>query len=421
MGPIRINLGEDFHMHSCSAISPILKSDSLDRNFHMHSRVGNPRISEPDTPEEGFHMHSYSAALPICKPASPDKDTQTRSHSRSCSRCDPTHLVDNFYERTHKYSGLTRCSGFLRSRSPESCPYPCEHQPYMAATHNVHYVHLLELTENAENHTNTPEGPDYGDNVDQASIANSDKTTEELWRPSSRQSSMHNAKEESIPWAEWVDLPPSLEDSPCETPLNVLPLVAPYRRSGPLHLNNEPFQTHSASMARQHLKPKSGPRPLDLKEALSLIRSTEARRPAPESTFALFASSKDPFMGHGFPCLDNGFIEFAKSSLSSIPELPDQYGAAPSQHESASSLDVLAQSAQQKVFNRSAVWQVSFPALAALSLSMRPLTSNRRFKTSLTDSNLQKSGRMYCVVGSSFSWCGEGMSPSSSSQILRVL
>ena len=272
----------------------------------------------------------------------------------------------------------------------------------MAATHDVDYVRLLELTETAETHTNTPEGPDYGDHVDQASIANSDKTTEEVWRPSSRQSSIHNAKEDSIPWVEWIDLPSSLEDSSCETPLKALPLVAPYRRSGPLHLNNEPIQTHSASMSRQHSKPRSGPRPLDLKEALSLIRPTDAQRPAPKFTFA-FASSKDPFMGHGFPYLDNGFIDFTKSSLSSTLELPDQYGAASSRREPASSLHVFTQSAQQEVVNRSAMWQVSFPASGALSLSMRTLTSNRKFRTSLTDSNLQKSGHMYCVVGSLFS------------------
>ena len=311
------------------------------------------------------------------QPASPDKDTQTRSHSRSRSR-------------------------FLRSHSPVSCPYPCGHRPYMAATHDVDYVHLLELTETAENHTNTPEGPEHGDHADHASIANSDKTTEEVWRPSSRQSSIHNAKEDSIPWAEWIDLPFSLEDSSRETPLKTLPLVAPYRRPGPLHLNNEPIQTHSASMSRQHSKPRSGPRPLDLKETLSLIRSTDAQRPAPKFTFA-FASSKDPFMGHGFPYLDNGFIDFKKSSLSSTLELPDQYGAASSRREPTSSLHVFTQSAQQEVVNRSAMWQVSFPASGALSLSMRPLTSNRKFRTSLTDSNLQKSGHMYCVVGSLFS------------------
>ena len=101
-------------------------------------------------------------------------------------------------------------------------------------------------------------------------------------------------------------------------------------------------------------------------------------------------------MGHGFPYLDNGFIGFAKSSLSSTLELPDQYGA-------ASSRDVSTQSAQQEVVKRSAMWQVSFPPSGALSLSTRPLTSNRKFRTSLMDSNLQKSGHMCCVVGSSFS------------------
>ena len=83
----------------------------------------------------------------------------------------------------------------------------------MATTHHVGEVHLLELTETAENHTNTPEDPKSGDHVDQASIANSDKTTEEVWRPSSRHSSIHNAKEDSIPWEEWINLPLLLEDS----------------------------------------------------------------------------------------------------------------------------------------------------------------------------------------------------------------
>lgn len=333
----------------------------------METRLGTPKASEPDTPEEGFHMHSYSAALPTYKPAPPGKDAKTRSYTRSPSRSDPTRLVDNIYERTCNCAGPTRCG----------------HRPYMAATHDVAHVHQLELTETAENHTNTPDGPDTGDHVDQASIANTDRTTEEVWRPSSRQSSMDNAEEKPIDWAEWIDLSPSLGDSP--TPLTALPLVAPYRRAGPLHLNNEPVQEHSASMSRQHSTARSGPGPLDLKEALSLIRSTEAQRQAPESTFTLCASSKDPFMGHSFPYLDNGFIEFAKSALSSTPEWPDQ------------------QSAQQQVDNMSALWQVSFPASRALSLSMRPLTSNRKFRTSLMDSELQKSGHMYCVVGSSFS------------------
>lgn len=237
----------------------------------------------------------------------------------------------------------------------------------MAATHDVDHVHLLELTETAETHTNTSDGPDHGDRVDRASIANSDNTTEEVWRPSSRESSMHNAKDDLINWTEWIDLPPSLEDSPRQTFLHTLPLVAAYRRSGPLHLDNEPIQEHSASMSRQHSKPRSGPRPLDLKEALSLIRSTGAQRPAQESTFAFCASSRDPFMGHGFPYLRNGFVEFAKSTRSSNLELPDQYGAAPSQREPASSLDVFTQSAQQEVVDKSAVWQVSFPAPGALS------------------------------------------------------
>ena len=372
-------------MQSCGAISPILNFDSLDAIIHMHYYLATPKASQPDTPEEGFHMHSYSAALPTYKLAPPDKHAKTRSYNRFPSRSDHTSLVDNIYERTCNCSGPTRC----------------EHRPYMAAAHDVDHVHLLELTEAAENHTHTPNGPDNGDHVDQASIANSDQTTEEVWRPSSRQSSMHNGREDSISWAEWIGSSSSLEDS--QTPLTALPLVAPYRRAGPLHLNNEPIQEHSASMSRQHSNPRSGPGPLHLKEALSLICSTEAQRLAPKSTFALCASSKDPFMGHGSPYLDNGFIEFAKSCLSSTLELPEQYGAASSRREPVSSLDVPTQRGQQQVVNMSAMWQVSFPASGALSLSMRPLTSNRKFRTSLTDSELQKSGHMYCVVGSSFS------------------
>lgn len=332
----------------------------------MHSPIAISWTFHLNTLNEGFYMRSCSASLLTYKFASPDNDTQIRSHSR----------IDNSYESTHNYSGPTRCSDFLGSHSAVGCPYPCEHRPYMAANHArdfphaVHYVHLLQLTEPAENHTNRPDGPDSGDHVDQASVANSDRTTEEVWRPNSRQNSMHNAKEDSIPWAEWIDLPPSLEDSPRQTPLKALPLVAPYRRSGPLHLNNEPIQKHSASMLRQHPELRSGPRRLDLKEALSLIRSTEAQRPAPESTFALCASSKNPYMGHGFPYTDDGFMEFAKSSLSSILELPDQYGAASSRHEPASSIHVSTQIAQQEVVNRSTMWQVNFSASGAFSPSM---------------------------------------------------
>ena len=351
----------------------------------MKTRLGTPKASEPGTPEEGFHMHSYSAALPTYKPASPGKDGNTRSYTRSPSRFDPNRLVDNIYERTCNCSGPTRCG----------------YRPHMAATHDFVNVHQLELTEAAGNHTNTPDGPDTGDPVDQASIANTDRTTEEVWRPSSRHSSMDNAEEKPIDWAEWIDLSPSLGDSP--TPLTALPLVAPYRRRGPLHLNNELFQEHSASMSMQHSTPRSVPGPFDFKEALFLISSTEAQRQAPDSTLILCASSKDPFMGHSFPYLDNGFIEFAESALSSTLEWPDQHDATSSPREPASSLDISTQSAQQPVNNMSALWQVSFSATGALSLSMRPLTSNRKFRTSLTDSKLQKSGHMYCVVGSSFS------------------
>ena len=376
----------------------------------MHSCVGTPQTSKPDTREEGFHMHSYSAALPTCKPAPPDKDIKTRSYSRSPSRSDPTSLIHNIYGRTCNCFGPTRCSEIFGSHSPVS-PYPCGYRPYMAATHDVDHVHLLELTETAENHTITPNGPDKGDHVNQASIANNEKTTEEFGRPSSRQSPTHNGKADSIPWAEWLDLSPWLGDSPRQTPLKVLPLVARYRRSGPLHLDSEPIQNHSASMSRQHSKPKSGPRPLDLKEALSLIRSTETQRPAQESTSAFCAASRDQFMGHGFPYPDHGFIDFAKSSLSSTLELPEQYGTASSRREPVSSLDVSTQTTQQEGVNRFEMWQVSFPVSGALSFSMRPLTSNRKFRTSLTGSKSQKSGHMYSVVGSLFSWCGGSMSP----------
>ena len=334
----------------------------------MHSCVGIPQTSKPDTHEEGFHMHSYSAALPIYKPTSSEKDIKTRYYSRSPSRPDPTSLTHNIYGRTCNCFGPTSCSGFCGSHSPVSCPYPCGHRPYMAATHDVDHVHLLELTETAKNHTTTPDGPDNGDHIDQASIANNEKMTEESWRPSSRQSPMHHGKEDSIPWGEWLDLSPWLGDSPHQTPLKVLPLVARYRSSGPLHLDNEPIQNHSASISRQYSRPKSGPRPLDLKETLSLIRSTETQEPAQGSTFAFCAASRDRFMGHGFPYPDDGFIDFAKSSLSSTLELPEQYGTASSRRESVSSLDVCTQTTQQERVNRSAMWQVSFPASGALSL-----------------------------------------------------
>ncbi len=388
------SLIKDFHMHSGSANPPMLKSDSLDGDFHVHSRIASPPTSKPNTLNEIFHMHSYSAILPTSNPASPDEDAQRRSHSSSRSEFDTASFGDNVHELTPNYFGPTRWSEFLRSHSPVSCPYLCEHWPYMAATHDRYIpysgedLHLLEPRETAKKHTKTP------DDLDQASITSDDQTTEEDWRPSSRDYSVRNAKEDPIPWAEWTNLPSSLENSPTQTPLENLPLVAPYRRSGPLHLDNDRIQEHSATMSSQRPKARSWaycldpqnptstanqqlgsePRPLDVKEALYLVCSTKAQRQAPESTFALRASSKNPFMGHDFPYLDDGFNEFAKSSLNSTLELPYRYGPVSWQPDSAVSNDVFTQSGQQELANWFATWQVSFPKLGAFNPSMRPLT-----------------------------------------------
>ena len=174
-------------------------------------------------------------------------------------------------------------------------------------------------------------------------------------------------KEDSIHWAEWLDLSLWLGESPRQTPLKVLPLVAVYRRSGPLHLDNEPIQNHSASMSRQHSRPISGSRPPGLKEALSLIRSTEAQEPAQESTIAVCAVAKARFMGHGSPYPAAGFIDFAKSSLSTLA-WPEQYDTASSCRESVPSLDVFTQTTRQEGLNGSAIWQGRFPASGALGL-----------------------------------------------------
>ena len=256
----------------------------------------------------------------------------------------------------------------------------------MAATYDRYLsysggnLHLLEPIENAREHTKTPDGLDQDDNPDQASMTSDDQTIVEVWGPSSRENTMCNAKEDPIPWAEWTDLPPWPENSPRQTILKALPFVS-YRLPGLLHLNNDRIQEHSVSMSRQRPKPRSGarpfqpqnltsranqrqgsePRPLDLKEALFLPYSMKAQEQAPESTFALCASSENPSMGYGFPYLDDDFIEFAKSSLDSTLELPDQYGAASSRPEPASSIDVFTRSVQPELVIRYTMWQVSFP------------------------------------------------------------
>ena len=371
---------EGFHMHSRSASPATFKPDSLGGVFHMHSRVATPGTSDPNAINEIFHVRSYSAALPTYNPASPDEEIQKGFRSNSRPKFDTASLCDNHYELTHNYFGPTKWSDFLESHSSVSCPYPCGHWPYMAATHDRYLpysganLHLLELRETANEHTN----------VDQASMTSDDQTTVEVWGPSPRGNPMCNAKEVPIPWAEWTHLPPWPENSSHQTPLEALPPILPYRRSGVLHLNNDPIQKHSASISRQRPKPRfrldaqnvtsranqrlvSKPRALDLNEALSLVCSTKAQRQAPESTFAWYASFENPYMGYEFPYLDDGFIEFAKSSLGGTFELPDQYGAASSRPGPASSFDVFTRSAQPELINSYAMWQVSSPESRAFS------------------------------------------------------
>ena len=388
---------EGFHMHSPSASLATSKSDPLNGIFHMHSRIAIPRTSNPDNLDEGFHMHSCSAALPNFSPASPDEDTQKDPHNRSRPKSDTASFGDNVYELTHSYFVPTTWSDSLRSHSPVRCPYPSGHWPYMAPTYNRYLpysgrnLHLLEPTETAEEHTKTPDGLGHDDNLDQASMTSDDQTIVEVWGPSSREIPMCNAKEDPIPWAEWTDSPPWLENSPSQTPLKALPPIVLYRISGSLHLNIERVQEHSASMSRQRPKqrlgarrfdpqnltsmanqrPGSKPRPLNLKEALSLVRSTKAQNQAPESIFALRASSENPFMGHDISYLDDGFTEFAKSSLDNKLEVPDHYGAAFSRPEPASSIDVF----------KHATWQVSTHKLRAFSPSMHPLTLEQEIRS----------------------------------------
>ena len=261
----------------------------------------------------------------------------------------------------------------------------------------LHYtggsLHLFQPTETAREHTITARGLNHGVNLDQASMASDDQTTVEVWDPSLRENPMGNAEEASIPWMEWTDLPPSPENSPRQTPLLALPKI-PYRRSGLLQLSNDPIQEPSASTSRQLPNPRSGafrldsqnptaranqgldskPPSLDLKGALSLACSRKAPKHAPESTFPLCASSENPSMGYDSPYLDDSFIEFAKSSLASTLELPDQHGAASSRPKSASSIDVSTRSAQPELVNIYSMWQVSSLKSKAFSPSMRPLT-----------------------------------------------
>ena len=381
---------EGFHMHFCSA-SLTIKSDFLDGVFHMLSRVPTPRTSNPDALDEVFHRRSCSSALPNFNPASPDEDTQRGSHSRSHPKCDTARFDSNVREFIHKYFSHTKRSDSLKSHSPVSCSYPCGHWPYMAAADQryLHYtggsLHLLQPTETAREHTITSHGLSHGVNLDQASMASDDQTTVEAWDPGLRENPISNAEEASIPWVEWTDLPPSPGNSPRQTPLLALPKV-PYRQSGLLHLSNDPIQEPSASMARQRANPRLGARrldpqnptgranqrldskspSLDLKGALSLVASTRAQKQALKSTLTLCASSENPSMGYDFPYLNDGFIEFAESSLARTLELPDQHGAASSRPESASSINVSTRSAQPELVNIHSMWQVNSLKLRAL-------------------------------------------------------
>ena len=318
------------------------------------------------------------------------KTLKRGSHSHSRPKFDTARFDNKVYEPTHEYFSPTKRSDSLKSHSPGSCPYPCGCWPYMAATNHRYLrypgrnLHFLEPTETARDHTQTSDGLIHGVSLDQASIISDDRTIVEVWGPSSQENPMSNAMEDPIPWAEWTDLPPSPENSPRQTPLIALPRV-PYRLSGLLQLNNDPIQEQSASTgacrldsqnptSRANQRPGSKPRALDLKEALSLVRSTEAQKQAPKSTFALCAASKNPSMGYNFPYLGDGFIEFAKSSLASTLVLPDQYGAASFRPEPASSIDVFTRNAQPELVNMYSIWQVSCPKIRATSTSVRPLT-----------------------------------------------
>lgn len=366
-----------FHMHSCSASLATIESDPLDGLFHMHSSIPTPRTSNPNALEEFFHIRSHSAALPTFNTASPKEDIQRGSHSRSHLKLDTAPFDNNIYELTHKYFSPTKRSDSLQSHSPASYSYPCGHWPHMTATERryLHYsggdLHLLEPTGTAREYTQTSHGINHGVNLDQASMASDEQTTVEVWGPSLQENAMDNEEEVPIPWEEWTDLPPSPENSPRQTPLTALPTV-PYRQSGLLHLNTDPIQ-NPTSRANQRLGSKR--RALDLKEALSLVRSTEAQKQALESTLSSCASSDFPSMGYDFPYLEDGFIEFAKSSLASTLELPDL------RPEPASSIDVSTRSAQPELVNMYSMWQVSSPELRAFSPCMRPLTLEQEIQS----------------------------------------
>ena len=250
----------------------------------------------------------------------------------------------------------------------------------MAATNHryLHHpgrnLHSSEPTETARDHTQTSDGLIHGVSLDQASYISDDRTNVEVWGPSSQENPMSNATEIPIPWAEWTDLPPSPENSPRQTPLIALPRV-PYRLSQEQSTSNGACHLDSQNpTTRANQRPGSKPRALDLKEALSLVPSTEAQVQAPKPTFALRAASKNPSMGYSFPNLGDGFIEFAKSSLASTLVLPDQYGAASLRPEPALSIDVFTRNTQPELVIVYSIWQVNFPQKRATSPSVRPLT-----------------------------------------------
>ena len=365
----------------------------------MLSRVPTPRTSNPDALDEVFHRRSCISALPTFISASPDEDIQRGSHSRSHPKSETARFDSNVCEFIHKYFSHTKRSDSLKSHSPVSCSNPWGHWPYMAAADQRYLhcaggsLHLFQPTETAREHTIPSHSLSHGVNPDQASMSSDDQTTVEIWDPSLRENPMGNAEEASFPWMEWTDLPPSPENSPRQTPLLALPKVG-YQQSGLLHLSNDPIQEPAASTSRQLPNPRSGarrldsqnptgranqrldskPLSLDLKGALSLVCSRKAQKHAPESTFPLCALSENPSIGYDFPYLDDSFIEFAKSSLASSLELPDQHGAASSRPEPASSIDVSTRSAQPELVNIYSMWQVSSLELRAFSRSMRPLT-----------------------------------------------
>ena len=149
--------------------------------------------------------------------------------------------------------------------------------------------------------------------------------------------------DQEIPLESWEEMVIGWEPNPSPTPLAELLPVWMYRHSG-----NGPLCTHNAPARGPEEEPERGRRP-DIPD------------------------SKDPFMGHDFPCApDDGLEELAKSSLDAVFRLPKPFGPTPSEATLAEPICDMKRELDQIQFIRDRLWRVSIRQSQTLCRTLTP-------------------------------------------------